>query len=66
MQEMTGAAGGKKVGVQTFPQKHDLQPAENVINFEHPNSSPFNAMEENTGKDWRLASPTGFEPVLPP
>ena len=34
--------------------------------FEHLNPCLFNAMEDMTGKDWYLASPTGFEPVLPP
>ena len=66
MQEIAGVIDGKKAGVQTFPPKQDLQLPETIGNFEHHNSILFNAMEENTGKDWRLASPTGFEPVLPP
>src|SRR5713226_4410248 len=38
----------------------DLRLPERIGDFEHPNSSMFKAMEENTGKNWRLASPTGF------
>ena len=63
---MVVVGDGKKVGVQTFQQKHDLQASENDEKFEHPKSSVFNAMQENTAKDWWLSSPTGFEPVLPP
>jgi hypothetical protein len=53
---MAAVGDGKKVGVQTFPQKQGLQPSEKGEKFEHPNSSLFNAMEENAGKVWWLAS----------
>jgi hypothetical protein len=59
MQEIVGVVDEKNAGVQTFPPKQDLQAQQKIGSFEHPNSVPFNTMEENTGKDWWLASPTG-------
>jgi hypothetical protein len=64
--EMVGAGGGNGVGVQTFPLKQDLQPSQTIRNFEHPNSGSFNAMEKIADENLCLASPAGFEPVLPP
>jgi hypothetical protein len=56
----------QKVGVQNLLCQNGLRYSQESKNFEHLTPCLFNAIEEMSGKDWCLASPTGFEPVLPP
>jgi site-specific DNA recombinase len=60
------AGAEQKQRVQNFLFQGDLRYSQELRKFEHPNPCLFNTMEEMGHKDWWLASPTGFEPVLPP
>ena len=60
------AQGKQKVRIQNLLFQCGLRYSSESEKFEHLNPCLFNAMEDVTGKDWYLASPTGFEPVLPP
>jgi hypothetical protein len=56
----------QKVWVQNFLFEGGLNYSQESGDFEHPNPCLFNAMEGFAGGNSWLASPTGFEPVLPP
>ena len=56
----------EKVGVQNLLFQDGLYYSQESEKFEHPNACLFNSMAEMKVKNWWLASPTGFEPVLPP
>ena len=60
------AAGDQKVRVQNLLFQGGLRFSQELRDFKHLNPCLFSTIEVITGKDWWLASPTGFEPVLPP
>jgi len=60
------ARGEDGVRVQNLLFHDGLRYSAELENFKHLNPCLFGAMEEMSGKNWWLASPTGFEPVLPP
>jgi site-specific DNA recombinase len=60
------AGAEQKQRVQNFLFQSGLHYSQELKKFEHPNPCLFNTMEEVGFKNWWLASPTGFEPVLPP
>ncbi len=56
----------QKQRVQNFLFQDGLCYSQELRKFEHLNPCLFNTMKEVGFKNWWLASPTGFEPVLPP
>ena len=60
------AGAEQKQRVQNFLFQNGLRYSQKLRKFEHLNPCLFNTMEEIGYKGWYLASPTGFEPVLPP
>ncbi|HZS95875.1 MAG TPA: hypothetical protein VFA40_03780 [Terriglobales bacterium] len=60
------AGAEQKVRVQNLLFQNGLHYSQEYRKFEHLNPCLFNTMEEVICKNWWLASPTGFEPVLPP
>ena len=56
----------QKLRVQNFLFGSDLRYSRENRNFEHPKPCLFSMIKEMTGKDWWLASPTGFEPAFAP
>ena len=56
----------QKVRVQNLLFGDGLRYSQESANFEHPNTCLFRTMEEMSSVNGWLASPTGFEPVLPP
>jgi hypothetical protein len=56
----------QKQRVQNFLFQSGLCYSQELRKFEHLNPCLFNTMEEVGFNNWWLASPTGFEPVLPP
>jgi len=60
------AGAEQKQGVQNLLFQNGLRYSQKLRKFEHLNPCLFNTIEQAGFKNWWLASPTGFEPVLPP
>jgi hypothetical protein len=56
----------QRIGVQNLLFQRGLRYSQESGEFEHLNPCLFSVMEGMQDKKWWLASPTGFEPVLPP
>jgi hypothetical protein len=60
------AKAEQRVRVQNLLFQNSLRYSQTSRSFERPKPCLFNTLEETSGQNWWLASPTGFEPVLPP
>jgi DNA invertase Pin-like site-specific DNA recombinase len=60
------AGAEHKISVQNLLFQNGLRYSQELRKFEHPKPCLFSMVEELGGSNWWLASPTGFEPVLPP
>jgi site-specific DNA recombinase len=60
------AESEERLGVQTLLFQNALRYSQERGNFEHLNPCLYSRIAEIQDKNWWLASPTGFEPVLPP
>jgi len=60
------AAPTRRQTVQTLLFEDGLTYDQQSNSLNHPNPCLFNVLEQVTTENFLLASPTGFEPVLPP
>jgi hypothetical protein len=60
------AGAEQKISVQSLLFQNGLKYSQALQKFEHLKPCLFNVVEELSGKNWCLASPTGFEPVFTP